>query len=84
MSTFDNKSLKTVTLKSTTTRQCSDSKTVSSKNYLTSPLINNDTTSGNFINAIYEVDAPSIYNEWEYYARKYGEEYFNSQHNRSF
>ena len=82
MSTFDNKSLKKVTLKSTTTHQWYTSKTVKSNSYLTSPSIHNDTTSDNFINTTYEVDAPSIDNVWEDYARKYKEEYLDSQHNR--
>ena len=62
MSSFDNKSLKNVTLKSTTTRQCSTSKTVSSNSYLISLSIHNDTPSDNFRNNTYEVDAPSIEN----------------------
>ena len=83
MSTFDNKSLKKNTLKFKTTHKCSASKTFSSNSYLTSPSIHNETTSDNFINTKYEVDLPSIYNEWKYYTIKYGEEYLNIQHNRS-
>ena len=71
MSTFDNKSLKNVTLKSTTTCQCSTSKTVSSNSYLNSPSIHNYTTYDNFSNTTYEVYVPPIENEWEYYAIKY-------------
>ena len=62
ISNFDNKSLKKFALKSTTTRQCYNSKTVQSNSYLTSPSINNGTTSDQFINTTYEVDAPSVYN----------------------
>ena len=62
MSNFDNKSLNKVTLKSTTTRRCSTSKTVSSNIYLTSPLIHKGTASDNFSNTTYEVYAPSIDN----------------------
>ena len=63
MSDFDNKSLKKVTLKSTTTRQCYTFKTVKSNIYLTSQSINNDTTYDNCSNNICEVDLPSIVNE---------------------
>ena len=73
MSNFDNKLLKNVTLKSTTTHQCSTSKTIKSNSYITSPSIHNDTNSDKFINTTYEVDLPSIDNEWEYYSIKYGE-----------
>ena len=83
MSTFDNKSLKKVTLKSTTTHQCSTSKNDKSNCYLTSPSIHNYTTSDNFSNTKYEVDVPLIYNEWEDYARKDEESYLNSNHNMS-
>ena len=69
MSHFDNKSLKRFTIKSTSTRQCSTSKTVKSNSYLTSASIHNDTTSYNFRNNTYEVNVLSIENEWEYYAR---------------
>ena len=64
MSTCDNKLLKNVALKSTTTHQCSTSKTVKSNIYLTSQSTNNDTTSDNFINTTYKVDITSIENEW--------------------
>ena len=60
MSSFGNKLLKSLLL--------------NPQLYLTSTLIHNDTTSDSFINAIYELDLPSIDNEWEDYARKYGEE----------
>ena len=83
MSTFDNKPFKKVTLKSTTTFQCYNYKTVQSNSYLASPLIHNYTTSDDFSNITYEIYVPSIDNDWVYRARKYGEEYFNSQHNRS-
>ena len=73
MSTFDNKSLNKVTLKSITTCQCSTSKTVSWNSYLTSLSIHNETNSDNFSNTTYKVYAPSIYNEWEDYSRKDGE-----------
>ena len=72
MSNFDNRSLKNGTLKSTTTHQCYISKNVKPNIYLTSPSIQSDTTSDNFINTIYELYVPSIENYWEYYARKYG------------
>ena len=65
ISDFENKASKKVTLKSTTTCQCSTSKTVSSNSYLTITSVHNDTTSDNFINKTYEVDVPSIYNKWE-------------------
>ena len=64
ISTFENKSLKKVTLKSTTTRQCSTSKTVSSNSYLISLSIHNDTPSDNFRNNTYEVYVPSIDSGW--------------------
>ena len=64
MSTCDNKLLKNVALKSTTTHQCSTSKTVKSNIYLTSQSTNNDTTPDNFINTTYKVDITSIENEW--------------------
>ena len=60
----------------------STSKTVKSNIYLTSPSSQNDTTSDKFINNTYEVDVPSIYNEWEDCARSYEEYYLNSFHNR--
>ena len=72
MSTFDNKLLKKVKIKSTTTHQCSTSKTAKYNIYLTSPSIHNYTTSDNFSNTRYEVYVPSIDNEWEDYAVKYG------------
>ena len=62
--TFDNKSLKKVTLKSTTIHQCSTSKTVKSNSYLTSPSFHYDNTSDNFSNATYELYVPSIDNGW--------------------
>ena len=58
MSTFDNTSLKKVTLKSTTTHHCYISNTVKSNIYLTSLPNHNDTTSDCFSNTTYEVDAP--------------------------
>ena len=83
MSNFDNKSLKNVTLKSTTTHQCSTLKTVKSNSYLASLSIHNDTTYDKFSNNTYEVYLQSIENEWVYYAIIYGKESFNGQHNRS-
>ena len=83
ISTFEKKSLKKVTLKTTTTRQCSTSKTVSSNSYLISLSIHNETSSDNFIKNRYEVYVPSIYSGWEDYARKDREEYLNIQQNRS-
>ena len=62
MSTFDNKSLNNVTLKSTTTRQCSNYNNVSSSSYRTIPSINNYTASDKFINTTYNVYAPLIDN----------------------
>ena len=62
MSYFENNLLKKFTLKSTTKRQCSTSKTVKSNNYLTSPTNNNDTTSDHFIDTTYEVDILSMDN----------------------
>ena len=62
MSAFENKSLKNVTLKSTTTHQCSTSETVKSNSYLTSPSIHNDITSDHSINTTYEVYVTSIHN----------------------
>ena len=53
MSNFDNNSLKNVILKSTKTRQCSNSKTVSSNIYLTSPPVYNGTTYDNVRNTTY-------------------------------
>ena len=67
MPTFDKRSLKKVTLKSRTTHQCSTSKIVKYNSYLTSPSIHNDTTYDTFINITYEVDVPSIDNEWKDY-----------------
>ena len=64
MSNSYNKLLKKVTLKSITTRQCSTSKNSSSNSYLSSPLSHDDTTYDNFSNTKYEVDVPSIDNEW--------------------
>ena len=72
MSTFDNKLLKKVKIKSTTTHQCSTSKTAKYIIYLTSPSIHNYTTYDNFSNNTYEVYVPPIENEWEYYAINYG------------
>ena len=83
MSNFDNKSLKNIALKSTSTHQYSTSKTVKSNRYLTGTEIHNDTTYDNFSNTTYGVDVPQIENDYEYYARKFGEEYLNSNHNRS-
>ena len=73
MSKSDSKSLKKVTIKSTTTHQCHNYKTVKTNSHLTSPSIQNYTTYDNFINITYKADVPSIDNEWEEYARKYGE-----------
>ena len=72
MSTFYNKSLKKVTLKSITKHWCSNSKNVKSNSYINSPKIHNDTTSNNFINTTYEVYLPLIDNAWEDDARKDG------------
>ena len=83
MLTFDKKSLKKLTIQSTTAHQYSTYKTVSSNSYLTSPSNHNGTTSDKFINTTYEVYAPSIENEREDYARKYGEESLNIKHNMS-
>ena len=83
MPTFDNKSLKNVTLKSTTTRQCYTYTTVLSNSYLKSPSIHNDTTYDNLSNTTYELNVLSIDNEWGYHAIKYGEASLNIQHNRS-
>ena len=60
MSTFDNNSLKQVTLKYTTTHKCSTSKTFKSNDYLTSPSIHNDTNSDKLINTKYEVYIPLV------------------------
>ena len=83
MSTFDNNSLKQVTLKYTTTNQCSTSKTFKSNDYLTTPSIHNDTNSDKLINTKYEVYIPLIEYEWEDYSRKYWEGYLNIHHTRS-
>ena len=83
MSTFDNNSLKKVTIKFTTTDQCSTSKTIKSNSYLISISFHNDTAFDNFSNTTYGVYLPSIDNEWEDYARKGGEEYLNINHSRS-
>ena len=71
-----------VTLKSKTTHECSNSKTVKSNIYLTILSINNDTTSDNFINTTYEVYVLSIENDWEDYAIKYGKESLNINQKR--
>ena len=63
MSNFDDKSLKRVTLKSTTTNHCCTSKTVKSNSFLTSPSIQNETTSDNFSNTTYEIYVTSIDNK---------------------
>ena len=55
MSTFDNKSLKNITDKYTTTHQCYTSKTIKSNSYLISPSTQNYTTCDNFSNTIYVV-----------------------------
>ena len=60
MSNFDNNSLKNVTLKSTTTHQCSTLKTVKLYSYLTITSTHNGITYDNFRNATYEVYVPSI------------------------
>ena len=62
MSTFDNKSLKNVTLKFTTTHQCYTYKTVKENIYINSRSIHNETTSDNVRNTTYEVYVPSIEN----------------------
>ena len=70
MSIFDHKSLKKVTLKSTTTHECSTLKTVKSSiilpvhQFIMAPLL------VFFINNTYESDVPSIDNEWEYYSKQ--------------
>ena len=71
MSSFDNKSLKKVTLKSTSTHKCSTSNSV--KKNLNIPSIQDDTTSNNFSSTKYEEYEPPIDNKWEDYASKYGE-----------
>ena len=84
MSTFDNKSLKILTLKSTTTHQCSLQNLLNQivilpfHQFIITPL-----TSDNFSNTTYEVDVPSIYNDWGDYERKYGEESLNINNSRS-
>ena len=83
MSNFDDKSLKNVTLKSRTTHKCFTSKTIKSNIYLNSSSIQNNNTSQNNISTLNGVYEPSIYNEWEDYAIKYGEEYLNSHRTRS-
>ena len=62
MSSFDNKLLKEVTLKSTTTRYCSTSNFVKSNSYLKSLSINNDNTSDNFSINKFEKDVTSVEN----------------------
>ena len=64
--------LEKFTHKYTTTHQRDSSKTVQSNSYFTSSPICNDETSDNLRNTTYEVDVPSIDNEWEDYAIKYG------------
>ena len=59
MSDFYNKSLKNITLKSTTTYQCSTSKKFISNSYITSPSIENGANSDNFSDTTYEVDVTS-------------------------
>ena len=83
MSTFENKSFKNVTLKSSTTWQCYTSNIDLSNRYITIPSIHFDIASDNFINTTYEVDVPSVDNEGKCYAGKDEEEFLNSQHNRS-
>ena len=75
--------MKKFTLKSTATRQCSTSKTVSSNSYLISLSIHNYITSDQFINTTYESYVPPIDNEWGGYEIKDGEEYLNSQQHMS-
>ena len=62
MSTFDNNSLKKISLKSTTTRQFYTPRTVRINSYLTSTSIHNDTKSDNFSKTTYELDIQSIEN----------------------
>ena len=59
MSILDNRSLKKVTLKSTTTHGCFASNYFESNSYHNGPSIQNDTTSGNFIDTKYEAYEPS-------------------------
>ena len=58
MSDLDNKSLKNVTIKFTTTLQYSTSKNVSLDSYFTSPLMHNVTILDNFSNTKYKVYVP--------------------------
>ena len=83
MSKFYNWSLEKVTLKSTTTRQCSTSKNDYSNSYLKSPSIHSYTTSDHLRNTTYEIYVPLVDNKWEDYPRIDGEEYLNGQNNRS-
>ena len=62
MSIFDNKSLKNITIKFTTTNECSTSNYVKSNVYLNSPSIHNDTTYDNFRYTTYDADVPPIEN----------------------
>ena len=55
MLSFDNNSLKNVTLKSMSTHDCSTSNSVKSNGYLISSSIHNDTTSDHLINTVYKV-----------------------------
>ena len=71
MSAFYKKSLKTFTLKSTTTHKCFTSNSVESNIYVNSKSIHNDTTCENFSSTSNEVFVPSTDNKWEDYARKY-------------
>ena len=64
MSSFDNKSLKNFTLKSTTTFEFSTCNYVQSSSYINSPSIHNGKTSDNFTNTIFESDLPSVDNDW--------------------
>ena len=62
MSSFYNKSLKKVTLKSTTIHECSTLNNFKANGYLNIPSIKNDTISDNFSNTTYKADVPSIEN----------------------
>ena len=63
ISSFDKRSLKNVSFKSTNTHECSTLDSIKSNRYLNSLSIHNDTTNDNFRNTTYDAYVPSIENE---------------------
>ena len=82
ISSFDNQSSEKVDHKSTSTHKCFNFNPIKSDIYLNRTSMNNDTTSENLRSTKYEAYLPSIDNEWEDYAGKYGEDCSKYHHNR--